>query len=143
MKLALVAASLVLVVGGAAACTGDDNGGEDAPSADEFCGALKEFQDRFADVDPSKDLEGYIRNLKEQADRLEDVGTPSNIPDDAREGFEITVDRIHDLPDDATEDDLGSLGDVSEADQKKLDALESYIEETCPELSDQTEGESP
>ena len=50
MKLGLVAASLILVAGGAVGCGDDGDGGggltgNDAPSTDDFCGALKDFQD--------------------------------------------------------------------------------------------------
>ncbi len=75
MRLGLLAASLVLVAGGAVGCGddggGDGGGGDDAPSATEFCGALKDFQDDFADADPTKDLKAYIQTLKDAADKLE------------------------------------------------------------------------
>ena len=102
MRLGLLAASLVLVAGGAVAC-GDDGGsgggdGADAPSAKEFCGALTDFRDDFADADPTKDLKAYIQTLKDAADRLENVGTPEDMPADAKDGFDLTVKKIKDLP---------------------------------------------
>ena len=109
MRLGLLAASLVLVAGGAVGC-GDDGGGggggDDAPSAKEFCGALTDFQDDFADADPTKDLKAYIQTLKDAADKLEGVGTPEDMPADAQDGFDLTVKKIKDLADDATLDDL-------------------------------------
>ena len=147
MKPGLLAASLVLVVGGAVGCgggDGDDGGdGHDAPSTKDFCGALKDFQDEYAKADPAKDLKGYIRTIKAAAARLDDVGTPKDIPSDARAGFDLTVEKIEALPADATVDDLARIGDVDEVDQKKLDALDDYITTTCPELGDQTESSSP
>jgi hypothetical protein len=138
MKLGLLAASLVLVAGGAVGC-GDDSsgggGGASAPSTTEFCGALKDFQDDFADADPTKDLPAYIKTLKSAADKLENVGVPDEMPSDAQDGFDLTVKTIKDLDDSATLDDLQNIGDVSDADQKKLDALDAYIEKTCPDLS--------
>ena len=110
MRLGLLAAGLVLVAGGAVAC-GDDGGGEvggghDAPSAKEFCGALKDFQDDFADADPTKDLKAYVQTLKKAADRLDDVGTPEDIPATPQDGFDITVRRSTTSSDSATLDDL-------------------------------------
>ena len=144
MRLGLLAASLVLVAG-AAGC-GDDGGGggdaKDAPSTKEFCGALKDFQDDFSKTDPTKDLKGYIESLKEAADKLEDVGTPDDMPADAQDGFQLTVKKIKDLDEGATVDDLAGIGDVSDEDEKKLDALNEYIARTCPDLSGETDSSS-
>jgi hypothetical protein len=148
MRLGLLAASLVLVAGGAVGC-GDDGGGgggggDNAPSAKEFCGALKDFKNDFADADPTKDLKAYIQTLKDAADSLEDVGTPEDMPAAAQDGFELTVKKIKDLSDSATLDDLASIGDVSDEDQKKLDALDEYISKTCPDLDGEPDSsESP
>jgi hypothetical protein len=136
MKLGLLAAVLVLVAGGAVGCGGDAGGdGHDAPSTKEFCGALKDFQAAYANSDPTGDLKAYITTIKQAAGHLGDVGTPESMPSDARAGFELTVQKIDALSDDATVDDLAHIGDVSDADQKKLDALDDYIATTCPELS--------
>ena len=148
MRPRLLAAGLVLVAGGAVGC-GDDGGGgdggaDDPPSTKEFCGALKDFQDDFAAADPTKDLKGYVQTLKDAADRLDDIGTPEDMPADAEDGFQITVKKINDLSDSATLDDLAGIGEVSDDDQKKLDALDEYIAKTCPELSGETDSsESP
>jgi hypothetical protein len=146
MKLGLLAASLVLVAGGAVGC-GDDGGGgggaEKAPSAQDFCGALKNFQDDFSAADPSKDLKGYIQTLKAAAHQLEVVGTPDDIPADAQAGFDFYVAKIKGLDDNATVDDLAGIGDVSDEDQKKLDALDTYVTKTCPDLGGETDSSTP
>ena len=88
MKKALWAASLLLVAGIATACGGDDGG--DAPeevSVEEFCEPFKELK---ADTKPD-----------ELADQLKDVGTPKDIPDDARKGFEFLIDNAEDLDEDS------------------------------------------
>jgi len=148
MKLGLVAASLILVAGGAVGCGDDGDGGggltsKDAPSTDDFCGALKDFQDDFSEADPTKDLKGYIKSLKDAAEKLDDVGTPDDMPDDAKEGFDITIDTIKGLDDEATLEDLAKIGDVSEDDQKKIDALDDYIAKECPDLDGDSASESP
>jgi hypothetical protein len=145
MKLGLLAASLILVAGGAVGCgdNGDGGGGGDSKtSTSDFCGALKDFQDDFSAADPTKDLKGYIKILKDAADKLDNVGTPDGMPADAKAGFDLTIKTINDLPDDATLDDLAKIGDVSDADQKKIDALDDYISKECPDLNGDS-SESP
>ena len=94
MRLGLLAASFVLVAGGAVGCSdggdGGGGGGDDAPSAKDFCGALKEFRDDFGAADPTKDLKTYIQTLKDAADKLAEVGTPEDMPGDAQDGFDFT-----------------------------------------------------
>ena len=147
MRLGLLAAGLVLVAGGAVGCSdegGGGGGGDDAPSAKDFCGALTDFRDDFADADPTKDLKVYIQTLKDAADRLENVGTPEDMPAEAQDGFDFYVEKIKGLDDNATLDDLAGIGDVSDADQKKLDALDDYVAKTCPDLEGEPEAsESP
>lgn len=140
--LVLASASLVLLAGGVAGCDdgGGGGGGAAAPSTKAFCGALEEFQDDFAATDPTKDLEAYVQALKKAAATLEEVGTPDSMPSAAQAGFDLTVKKIKDLSDSATVDDLAGIGDVSDEDQKKLDALDAYIAKTCPDLGGETDG---
>jgi hypothetical protein len=142
MKLGPLVAGLVLVAGGAVACGGgdDDGGSSEAPTTTEFCGALKDFQTQYASSDPAKDLKGYIKTIKDSAAKLGEVGTPKDMPSDAKAGFDLTVKKIKALSDDATVDDLAHLGDVDEADQKKLDAFGGYVVKTCPDLGPETSG---
>jgi hypothetical protein len=146
-RLGLLAAGLVLVAGGAVGCSDDGSGGgggDDAPSAQEFCGALTDFRDDFADADPTKDLKAYIQTLKDAADRLENVGTPEDMPAEAQDGFDFYVEKIKSLDDNATLDDLAGIGEVSDEDQKKLDALDDYVAKTCPDLDGEPDSsESP
>jgi hypothetical protein len=144
MKLALLVASLVLVAGGAVGCGGDGDGGDGhtAPSTKEFCGALQDFQTAYANSDPTGDIKAYIKTIKQAAARLGDVGTPDSMPADAKSGFDLTVQRIKALSNDASVDDLAHIGDVSDADQQNLDALGDYIKTTCPDLSSDTSSPS-
>ena len=144
MRVGLLAASLVLLAGGAAACGDDgDGGGTHTATTAQFCGALKKFQDEFANADPNKDLKGYVEKLKDAAAHLADVGTPDSMPADPRGGFDLYVAKIKGLPDSATVDELAGIGDVSDADQAKLDALDAYVTKTCPDLSGETDSSSP
>jgi hypothetical protein len=146
MKLGMLAASLVLVAGGAVAC-GDDGGGggsakkDEGASTEDFCAAFQAFSDDLAEMTGEEENLGEI--LKEAAQRIEDVGTPDDIPDDAKAGLQLTLDSIADLDDDASAEDLSTLEDeFSEADKAKTDAFSDYLDETCPDLDDSGDSES-
>lgn len=140
MKLGLLAASLVLVAGGAVGCGGDDGGsggggGGDskAASKDDFCQSFQDFYDDLTSITGEEDNLGEI--LKDAAKQIEDTGTPEDIPDDAKEGLQLVLDQIAELPDDATADDIAGLeGDLSEDEQAKSDAFTDYLEKTCPDI---------
>ena len=150
MKLGLLAASLVLVAGGAVGCgddgdSGGDGGGKagkddestsaEGTSTEAFCGAFQAFADDLAGMTGEEENLGEI--LKEAAQRIVDVGTPDDIPDDAKDGLQLTLDAIEGLPDDASAEDMSALEDnFSEEEQKKSDAFSDYLDETCPELND-------
>ncbi len=147
MKLGLLAASLVLVAGGAVGCgdDGGDGGGsakkDEGTSTEDFCGAFQAFSDDLVEVTGEEENLGEI--LKKAAERIEDVGTPDDIPDDAKEGLQLTLDAIAELPDDASAEDMSTLeDDFSEADKAKTDAFSTYLEETCPDLGDSGESET-
>ena len=134
MKLGLLTASLVLVAGGAVGCGSDDGGSDDkTASKKDFCAAFQGFYDDLSGLTGTEDNLGEI--LKKAAKKIEDVGTPDDISDDAKDGLQLTLDAIDELPDDATAEDLSSLDSkFSDADQKKVDAFDSYLEKTCPDI---------
>jgi hypothetical protein len=136
MKLGLVAASLILVAGGAVGC-GDDGGdggsSDKTASKDDFCAAFQSFYDDLTSV--GQDEQNLGKVLKDAADKIEDVGTPEDIPDDAKEGLGITLDAINDLPDDASPEDIAQIeSDLSEDEKKKTDAFNDYLAKTCPDI---------
>src|SRR5699024_7645739 len=97
MRLALVGACLVLVGALGAACGGDDGGdsggGDSATTADkgEFCQAWKDTSE--AVMENSDDFDA-IKGAYQDAF---EVGTPEDMPDDAREGFEVMRDAIDEV----------------------------------------------
>jgi hypothetical protein len=135
MKIALAAASLLLVAGGAAAC-GDDGGDgavDKGASKDDFCGAFQDFYDDLTGITGEEKNLGEI--LKKAAKKIRDVGTPDDISDDAKEGLELTLDAIDELPDDATAEEMSAIEeDFSDADKKKSQAFSDYLEKTCPDI---------
>jgi hypothetical protein len=122
-------AALTLVVGAAAAC------GVDSPTdatVEEFC---ETYQSVFTDAvvlgeDPSAGES--VAFMKAWGDRLQEVGTPEDIPDQAREGFEVTVEALQDLDDDASMDDIANLEQgLDEEAQAAGQAFAEYVGQTC------------
>jgi hypothetical protein len=126
---------MVLVATAVGGCSdGDADGAANHESSvKDFCSALATFRDDVAAAD-STDLPAYIGTLKAAARDVDDVGVPDAMPTDAEEGFDLTLERIRDLADDATQQDVSQLGDVTDEQQRTLDALEDYISEACPDL---------
>lgn len=132
------AAVLALVGAVVVGCSdaGSGGGADGAPSVRAFCGALGDFETRVDAVDPADDLPGYISGMKSAARDLDDLGVPGGVPDDARRGFDVTMERIADLSPTDSLDELSELGDVDEDDQASLDALDDWIQRSCPDLGD-------
>jgi hypothetical protein len=67
------------------------------------------------------------------ADKMEEVGTPENISDEARDGFEETIKAAQDISEaDLKSPDLNALeNDMSEDAQKKVEAFTTYVNDTC------------
>ena len=117
---ASLAAALLFVGFGATACGGSDGSGapEDA-SKDEFCQS-------FLALDEDA-------NVADTAEAFKKVGTPSDISDDARKGFEFIIDNAKKL------DDLGDTGDDAAAVEKEFGkdaasqtiAFGQYVVSTC------------
>ena len=136
MKHSLLAASLVLVAAAAVGCGGGGgSGGGGTPSdasADDFCGVFDDFNAAVVELGEDAENSELIAALKDTGEELEEVGTPEDISDDARAGFELTVKTIEDLDDDASEKELESLEeDFSDEEKEQSDAFNEYLSETC------------
>jgi hypothetical protein len=140
MKHALIAASLVLVAGTVAGCGGDTSSqAKAAPSGpptdapvSEFCGTFESIDQDMARLGKdAKDAE-IVAALKKVGTQLDDTGTPKGISSDARKGYELTVQLIGDLDDDATQADVEKIDDsLSDAEKKQEDAFNQYVAKTC------------
>lgn len=122
MRRTLGTAILALAATFLAACGGPP---DDAPTED-FCDVLNDFP-----TDPDQGaIDDYIKGLN-------DVGTPDDIPDDARDGFELSIDLLKDMDFDGTPEEIiqelqQARDDLSDEDAEKLDAFEEYQSEECP-----------
>ncbi|WP_296604940.1 hypothetical protein [Nocardioides sp.] len=120
------------------ACGGSDDGGAgssapDNASTSDFCDGFNGLFEKVLAQGASGDSSAMITALKDWAGDMEDIGTPSDMPDDARNGFELFIDQAKDLDEDATLDDLQNLGDdLSESDQADGEAFAGWTEKNCP-----------
>lgn len=74
--------------------------------------------------------------LQDSVAEIEDVGTPEDISDEAREGFEIQLDASKDIDGDDLEKAFKDSEDPFEAglsgdEKKKVEAYNTYENETC------------
>jgi len=126
MRIARMLAGLVLVGGMATACGGGSSDAPDDASTDDFCEA---FESAPTDDKPSQD------DVDEWVDKMKDAGTPDDIGDDERHGFEVLVDAIDDADVDDIEDTT-SFEDVVEDDDDRADVTKffAYYGKTCVDL---------
>ena len=136
MRMSLLAAPL-LVAGLLAGCGEDGAGGADAADApsdasvEEFC---QPFVDMLQEVSAQgEDLSDAdaVQLAKETADKLRETGTPADMPEDARRGFELVVEKLAELPDDATKDEVEKAQELTEEEQTYSTALSQYIASNC------------
>ena len=136
LKTAVKFAGIVLVLGGLAGC-GDDGGdggssASDDATKDGFCKKFNGLYDNLLGAS-ADDTSKAIAGVKEWADEMEDYGTPSEMSAQARKGFEVVVDTIQDLDEDAKLEDFQNLDDeLSAADNKAAEAFGAWTTKECP-----------
>ncbi len=108
-----------------------DNAPTDA-SKTEFCVTAND-RSWAEELGEQPDGDAIVDGLESWGSALEEVGTPEGIADDARDGFDITVDYLGDLdPDDFDNlQDVDPADDLSEDDQEKVKAFNAYVATTC------------
>lgn len=112
------------------ACGSDASDAPTDASEEDFCGV---FEDAYkpiieAGFEPSED---DWEKFQDAIEDLADVGTPEDMTDDEREGFEVFVEAV----DEADYDDVKGDSDfgVSGDDEDKAEKFFAYVSETCPE----------
>lgn len=109
-------------------------GAPDDASKDDFC---KTFNDSaFAqDIDP-EDFDAQADALNEYSENLEEVGTPEDISDDARNGFEVIVEAFGDVDADDLEDEDAqkAIEEKYKDDEEDVNAFFEYAANKCGEV---------
>jgi hypothetical protein len=125
-KKTLAAAGLLVLTGAVAACGGGSSstaatGAATAPTGAATTDFCSTFQNISNDSTP-----------KQAADKLQAVGTPSDIATDARHGFEVLVDHLETMPDTSKSKDLLAMEQgLSATDQKDVLAFTTYLTKAC------------
>lgn len=133
MKPALILATLALL-GGATGCTG--GAPTDAAAAD-FCDS---YNSLFTDMARLRDAseQEVIATIKAWGARMEETGTPEDISEEARAGFEETVAMIGDLEAGASQEDFDKIEqDLTDEQKQQVDEFDKYTNDTCGSPADQ------
>jgi hypothetical protein len=152
-KPAALVAVVLLVLTVLTGCGGDS--GRDSSAADgagqagqgpgdgpPTNGSVEDFCATFVDMIQQASQSGgaisdaeAIRLAKQTAAKLAEIGTPEDIPADARQAFELAIERIQSIPDDATRQQMNEIADDFTAEQQKnLDSLTTYVTNKCISL---------
>jgi hypothetical protein len=144
----LTLAGAVLLVGAVSSACGGGSGAPSDASEDGFCEAANSLMSDLLPEDmgtpelPSD--EDMAQAVKDWGSRMEEVGTPEDIPDDARKGFEAVVDQAKEI--DAADFSMEKLeelekggADASQEVEEQADAFGDYLTETCGNPMDDIE----
>lgn len=144
----------VLLVGavtsacGGGSGSGSDGGAPSDASEKSFCDVQTSlFEDLLPDDLTNPEVpsnEEMAAVVKDWGKKLEEVGTPDDIPEDARAGFEAIIQQAEDInPDDFSIDKLEELEqggkDASAEVKKQATAFSDYLTDTCGNPMDDLE----
>ena len=112
-------------------------------SKDDFCSAIGDTVEVAGSIKGDEPTEEEYEKIQDSYAGLGDVGTPEDIGDDERNGFEVLVDAVADLDYDEAKKSFGDndgsddIPGVSKDDQKDAEKFFLYAGETCQDaLSD-------
>lgn len=106
-------------------------------SEDDFCASLKDTVSAATSVKGDEPTEDEWKDIQKAYQDLGDTGTPKDIGDDERNGFEVITDAIGDLDYDEAKKSFGDkdgssdVPGVSKDDQKDAEKFFTYAGETC------------
>jgi len=144
----LTLTSAVLLVGTVTSACGGSSGAPSDASKDGFCDAANSLMSDLmpgdmSTMEPPSD-EDMAQAVKDWGARMEEVGTPEGISDEARKGFESVVDQATGIDaEDFSMDSLEELekggADASAEARKQAEAFGNYLTDTCGNPMDDIE----
>jgi hypothetical protein len=144
----LTLTGVVLLVGTVTSACGGGAGAPSDASKDDFCEAANSLMsDLMPDDLTTAELpsdQDMAQAVEDWGSRMAEVGTPEDISDDARKGFESVVDQAEDI--DAADFSMDSLedleaggADASAEEKKQAEAFGTYLTDTCGNPMDDIE----
>ena len=116
----LAAAALLVVLGG---CGGKDQGNDASQAPSDASTSA------FCNVNKGLDANS---TPKEVVAKFEQVGTPKDMPADARKGFEVLLSKLALVPDDAKSSDFSDIEKtIKQSDMQYVAAFITYEQQTC------------
>lgn len=142
------AGAAVLLALSLSACGG---GAPTDASKDDYCEAVQgtSGDEEFSKALEDKDWDKIADLYKDAADDVEEVGTPDDISDEEREGFEIQLDAIKSVNGDDIEKAFNSEGEdpfedeFSDDEKDKVKAYQKYESETCADSGSDSGVDTP
>ncbi|WGX96444.1 hypothetical protein [Nocardioides sp. L-11A] len=110
-------------------------------SKDKFCGGVEDVVTATTSVAGEEPTEEEWKDLQKAYGDLGDIGTPKDIGDTERNGFEVIVDTITDLDYDEAKKSFGdedgddSIPGVSKDDEKDAEKFFTYVQSACADQS--------
>ena len=101
-------------------------------SVEDFCGTFLDLIEQASQQGSDVSDADAVELAKEAADKLSEVGTPEDMPADARRAFEKAIEQIRSIPDGATQKEMDDIAaDLTAEQQQDLQALTAYVTEKC------------
>ncbi len=134
LRTAVATGAAVLLALSLSACGDDEEDPKsDAPagaSEEEFCDAFNDVLGDLASIETQPTAEQWT-TLQDKVETLDDVGTPGDISDDNRDGFEVLVKAVTETAYDESLDFTAAIPGASESEQAKATSFVQYAATLC------------
>lgn len=128
--------STAILTVAAGVLTGCTSGAGAPADAEEqaFCADYVTYWELVAEAELNEQgIEDAARVAREWGRDLELVGTPADIPAEARDGFEVLVEALETIEDDDTQADVNALEeDFSGSETDAVETFIAWANQTCP-----------